>query len=266
MKIEAVAIDLDGTLLNSNHEISDFTKKTLFKVREKGIRVYIATGRLYKSLYKYKEELEIDTPVICYNGAMAVDGKTDEKIFEIPLKNTVIYRLIEISREKRVHLNLFSDEKWYAECIGKELEEYEKSSGLKSHLVNFDKIKDLKITKGMYVGENEKLLEINSILEKEFDNKIYRAFSKPYFLEILNENVSKGDTLIKILRKEEIDPKKTVAFGDGFNDLEMLKLVGVGVAMENAPEELKSKVKNITVSNDEDGVAKFLIELLEIEF
>ncbi|BDU50101.1 Cof-type HAD-IIB family hydrolase [Haliovirga abyssi] len=264
MKIEAVAIDLDGTLLNSNHEISDFTKKTLFKVRKKGIKLYIATGRLYKSLYRYKEELKIDTPVICYNGAMAVDGKTDEKIFEIPLKNSVVNRLIEISREKEVHLNLFSDEKWYVECTGGELERYEKSSGLRSHLVNFDKIKELKITKGMYVGENKELLEIDSMLEKEFDKKIYKAFSKPYFLEILNENVSKGDTLIKILEKEGIDPQKTVAFGDGFNDLEMINLVGIGVAMENAPEELKSKVDNITVSNDEDGVAKFLIDLLKI--
>ena len=110
----------------------------------------------------------------------------------------------------------------------------------------------------MYIGDHEKLLNIESIIDSEIQNGVYRAFSKPYLLEALSSEVSKGKTVIKLFGDMGIQKDEIMAFGDGFNDYEMLNLVGHGVVMGNAPEKLKEKVGRETISNDEDGVGVYL--------
>lgn len=263
MKIKAVAIDLDGTLLNSNHEISDFNLSVIEEMKKRGILVMISTGRIYTSLYKYKERLNLETPVICYNGAKVVDGKSDETIFEINLNEETVKKIVDIARKNDVHLNLFQEEKWYVECRRDEVEKYAASSGLKYHLIDFDLLKKIKVTKAMFVGENEKLKEIEKEVAEKIGNEVYTAFSKPYFFEILNKDVSKGKALKAVIEKYGILKEETAAFGDGYNDSEMLEFAGIGVVMGNAPEELKKKFKNIADTNDNDGVGKYLLKLIE---
>ncbi|OQY09678.1 MAG: hypothetical protein B6I28_02560 [Fusobacteriia bacterium 4572_132] len=265
MKIKGVAIDLDGTLLNSNHKISTYNKKVLKKLKKKGIKIMIATGRTYESLYKYKEELDLNSPVICYNGAKVMNGKTDEEILEILLKNKCVEKMIKIARKFNVHLNLFAEKKWYVEEKREEVELYEKISGLKYHLIDFNELDDKNIIKAMYVGEHEKLLKVEKELEQKIGNEIYKAFSRTFFLEVLALNVSKGNTVIKVMEMEGIKAEEIMAFGDGFNDLEMLEKVGIGVVMENAPLELKEKISKKAKSNDEDGVGVYLNKYFDLE-
>jgi len=264
MKIKGVAIDLDGTLLNTNHEISNYNKKVIRKLEEEGIRIMIATGRTYESLYKYKEELNLDSPVICYNGAKVMNGKNDEEILEMPLENKHVKEMIKIAREFNVHLNLFAEKKWYIEAKREEVELYKEISGLKYHLINFNDLNDKNIIKAMYVGEHEKLLEIENKLKEKLGAEIYKAFSRTFFLEILASDVSKGNTVIKMMKMEGIKADEIMAFGDGFNDLEMLEKVGIGVVMENAPLELKEKIAKKAKTNDEDGVGVYLNEYFNL--
>lgn len=263
MKLRAVAIDLDGTLLNSNHEISEFNMNVIEKLKREGVMVMISTGRLYSSLYKYKEKLNLDTPVICYNGAKVVDGKNDETIFEVNLKEEIVKYIVETARKHDVHLNLFQEEKWYVECKRDEVDKYASSSGLKYHLINFDDLNKVKVTKAMFVGENEKLKEIEKVIKESMGEEVYMAFSKPYFLEILDKKVSKGEALKTILERYNIAKEDTAAFGDGYNDTEMLNYAGMGVVMGNAPEDLKNKFQNIADTNDNDGVGKYLLKIIE---
>lgn len=262
--IKAVAIDLDGTLLNSEHKISEFNKKIIDKLVNKGIMVMIATGRTYQSLYKYKEELNLKSPVICYNGAMAVDGGNDEKIFELALEEKITKRLVEIAREQDIHLNIFQDEKWYIEAKRDEVDLYAKTSGLKYHLLNFNNFESLAVTKAMFIGDASVLKIVDEKLEKEFGQDLYKAFSRPYFLEVLNKDVSKGKTLVEVLKKKGIKKEEVIAFGDRYNDYEMLKAVGIGVVMENAPSDMKKEFEYKTLSNDDDGVGKFLEEYFNL--
>ncbi len=263
MKLRAVAIDLDGTLLNSNHEISEFNMNVIEKLKREGVMVMISTGRLYSSLYKYKEKLNLDTPVICYNGAKVVDGKNDETIFEVNLKEEIVKYIVETARKHDVHLNLFQEEKWYVECKRDEVDKYAASSGLKYHLINFDDLNKVKVTKAMFVGENEKLKEIEKVIKESMGEEVYMAFSKPYFLEILDKKVSKGEALKTILERYNIAKEDTAAFGDGYNDAEMLNYAGIGVVMGNAPDDLKKKFQNIAETNDNDGVGKYLLKIIE---
>ena len=204
MKIEAIATDLDGTLLNCEHKISEYNKRVLKKVVEMGIPVIIATGRLYTSLYKYKEELDLKTPVVCYNGAMVVDGATDEKIYDVLVESDIVRGVIELARSENVHLNLFNGGEWYIERTREEVETYHNTSGLEYHLLPSEKFENIPVNKMMFVGENEKLLWIDAILNEKFGNRIYKAFSRPYFLEILDKSVSKGNALMNVLKKLKI--------------------------------------------------------------
>ncbi|MGM0508367.1 MAG: Cof-type HAD-IIB family hydrolase [Fusobacteriota bacterium] len=262
--INTVVLDLDGTLLNSKGEISKFNKEIIFKLKENGVNILIATGRIYKATSRYKEELKLETPIICYNGSMVIDGKTDMRIDEITVDNKIVKEVISIAREFDVHLNLFQDENWYIETNREEAQIYKELSGLKYHILDFEDLEINDITKLMYIGDHEKLIKINGLLEEKFGNKIYKAFSKPHFLEILNSESSKGKTLKKVLDKKGINLKNVMAFGDNYNDLEMLENVGLGVLMKNAPEGMHEKIKIKTKTNDEDGVGIYLKEYFNL--
>ena len=116
--IKAVMLDLDGTLLNNDHRISDTNKKVLKKLENKGIKIFLATGRSYESMRSYHEELNLTTPAICYNGAKIIYPNGNEK--EYPVKEIPLKTLIEIAREYKTHLNLYQHEIWYSENITNE--------------------------------------------------------------------------------------------------------------------------------------------------
>lgn len=264
MKIEAVATDLDGTLLNSDHKISDYNKRVLNKVSELGIPVIIATGRLYTSLYKYKQELGLLTPVVCYNGAMVVDGKTDKKIYDVTLDKEIVREVVAIARQEDVHLNLFHGAEWYIEATRQEVETYKHTSGLEYHMIDKSDFPNLEVNKMMFVGEHGRLKEIEAILEAKFGKNIYKAFSRPHFLEILDKNVSKGYALVNTLTHMGINKENVIAFGDAENDIEMITGVGIGVAMENGCDKLKAAAKYTAISNNDDGVGVFLNNILKL--
>ncbi len=266
MRIEAIVLDLDGTLLTSDRKISKKTKEILYKFKEKGTEIIIATGRTYKSLRKYKLALGIDTPVICFNGAKVVDGKTEETLFEYPVKEEEVKELIKISREMNIHLNLYQNEIWYVEHEGEESEIYKGISELDYEFKNFDTFNHYRMTKTLFVGENEKLKELEKVVDERLGKKINKAFSKPFFLEVFNKEVNKGETLRRLFELHNINIENVVAFGDGMNDLEMLQIVGKGVVMSNGSDELKKLINgDICGSNDEDGIGNYLEKYLEKE-
>ncbi len=263
MKVEAIVLDLDGTLLTSDRKISKKTKEILYKFREKGTEIIIATGRTYKSLRDYKLDLGLDTPIVCFNGAKVVDGKTEEILFEYPVKEEEVKELIKISREMDIHLNLYQVEVWYVDHVGEETEIYKDISELDYEFKNFDTFDHYKMTKTLFVGENERLKEIEKVVDERLGKNINKAFSKPFFLEVFNNEVNKGETLKRLFKLHNINIENVVAFGDGMNDLEMLQVVGKGVVMSNGSDDLKRLVNgDICGSNDEDGIGNYLEKYL----
>lgn len=262
-KIDAIVLDLDGTLLTSEKKILDRTKDILYKFAEKGTKIIIATGRTYTSLREYKIMLGFDTPVVCFNGAKVVDGRSEEIVFEYPLEEEEVKELISLSRKHKLHLNLYQNEVWYVESEGEEVEIYKGISGLDYEYKDFDTFKDYEMTKALFVGENSKLKKLEEDIEKILDSKVNKAYSKLFFLELFNNKVNKGETLARLFHMNDIDINNVIAFGDGMNDVEMLRMVGEGVVMGNAPEEVKSAVgKNVCGNNDENGIAFYLEQYL----
>lgn len=264
--MKAVALDLDGTLLNSKKEISEENKNILKKLSENGVEILIVTGRPYPITKKIAESLEIPLTVICYNGARVMNLKTDEIIFEKVLEEKQVLKIIEFCRKNKKDLNLFQNDIWYVEdleSIGTKY--YKKNSRLEPTLKSFNTFDSFKMIKSIIIDENNVLEEVEKELREILGNSVYFTYSQDKYLEILNKDVNKGLTLKNILEEKGIEMSECIAFGDAHNDLEMLELAGVGVAMGNAHEILKSRVQHITDTNDNNGVGKFLKKFYDIK-
>jgi len=255
MKIKAIFMDMDGTLLRSDHTMSDKLKEKLIELDKNGVKIFISTGRMYAAALPYLKQLGITTPVITYNGGKIVDPSTSETLYENPVTAETVKRVIEVSRETGIHLNLYSDDKLYVENETPEGKAYAEKTGLKYVLVNFDEFIGKTSTKALFLGENEKLVKLKEELEKELPQSIF-VFSQPTYLEVLNKGVSKGKAVKELMNKYGFSEDEVMTFGDQWNDFDMLKLVKYGYLMGNASEDLKKEFTEdrITLSNDDEGI------------
>ncbi|MGL4862878.1 MAG: HAD-IIB family hydrolase, partial [Cetobacterium sp.] len=174
--------------------------------------------------------------------------------------------IIEFCRKNKKDLNLFQNDIWYVEdleSIGTKY--YKKNSRLEPTLKSFNTFDSFKMIKSIIIDENNVLEEVEKELREILGNSVYFTYSQDKYLEILNKEVNKGLTLKNVLEEKGIEMSECIAFGDAHNDLEMLELAGVGVAMGNAHEILKSRVQHITDTNDNDGVGKFLKKFYDIK-
>lgn len=260
-----IALDLDGTLLRSDHSISDRTVDTFKRMQALGSIPVISTGRSYEALSAIKDRLGFQTPVICYNGAMICDGRDGSVLHELCLPNDIAREVLETSRERGIYFQGFWNGQLYYEKKTAISDFYEAHTGLSGRTVNFDEWDSLEFTKVLLIGPPDRptrtwpeLDKIQKDVQDRFGSRIYTAYSKPMYLEMIHGDSSKGHALKQLGDDRGIPPSEIAAFGDGFNDLEMLEYAGISVAMANAPEELKKKTAYTTSSNDEDGIAVFL--------
>jgi hypothetical protein len=187
----------------------------------------------------------------------------EEIIFEYPLEEKEVRAIIDLSRKHKLHLNLYQNEVWYVENEGEEVGIYREISGLDYEYKDFDTFDDYKMTKALFVGENRKLKELEKDIEEILNSDVNKAYSKLFFLELFNNKVNKGETLKRLFDMNGINIENVIAFGDGMNDVEMLSMVGEGVVMGNAPDQVKEAVGNrICGTNDEDGIAFYLEQYL----
>lgn len=266
-RIKAVVCDLDGTLLNEQHTISTFTKETIKKIVDSGVKFIIATGRHHRDAIVFKEMLGLKSFMITSNGSKVHDYDNNEIIsHNIPLD--ISTELLEYEYNEKLHKNVYIDEKWFAERELPEAKEFHKESGFTYEIASFKSLIGKEITKFFYLSRDIKIIEE---LEKELKERFKRGVSVTLSLdccvEIMKENITKAYSLKEVLDREGIDLSEAVAFGDGLNDLEMLASVGNGYIMGNGSERLKEQLPNneVILSNDEDGVAKKLREIFELE-
>ncbi len=262
MKYKLVALDLDGTLFNDNSEISEYTKDVLHRVETLGVKIVIATGRSYTSLKPKIHKLKLEHPVICYNGAMIRDGKTDEVIQSSTVNPVVVKELIRVSREKNIYFHVFKNGQFYYEIINEHLTFYQNLSGLDGVKCNFDSFDLSDLSKCMFIGQHNELLTVQNYLNPIFSDQAYIAFSKPYFLEIMDITASKSKALDYLAKGYNISRDEIIAFGDGLNDVDMLRYAGKGVAMKNGFESLFDEFEKSEFTNHQDGVAIYLEKLL----
>jgi Cof subfamily protein (haloacid dehalogenase superfamily) len=263
MKYKAIICDLDGTLLNEHHTISDETKETIRKVVNSGVKFIIATGRHHNDAKTFKEMLELESFLITSNGAKVHDYKNNE-IISHNIPADLAKGLLNYTYSKHLHKNVYLNDEWIAESPLEEALLFHKESGFHHIIAPFKSLVGKEITKFFFICDNEEhIAELEQKLRADFHEGLNITLSLGSCLEVMREGVSKASAIEEVLKKEGIDLKDTIAFGDGLNDLEMLSTVGKGFIMGNGSPRLKALLpeNEVIKSNVENGVAKKLQEI-----
>lgn len=252
-----LCLDIDGTLLNSQHKITKQVKTTIQKAAANGCLVVLVSARMPKGIQFLQDELEIKAPIICYSGALIVDeasAYTYQKT--IPIEN--VTAVWQAAKKQHMHLSLYKDDIWYVESLDAWALQESAITHIEPQVVDYKALlstwenETTGPNKLLCMADTEQINQIIPVIQTD-DLTIYR--SKPTYLEIGSPQASKTAAIKHIAQKLDIPTREIICIGDNYNDIDMLKFAGLGIAMGNAPDEVKKQAKKITTTNDEDGVA-----------
>jgi Cof subfamily protein (haloacid dehalogenase superfamily) len=270
--IKAVALDLDGTLLDSEHKLSEKNREILRKIANQGIKIIIASGRMSETILPVCRELEIPCSIIAYNGAKLFDFQ-DGKIAtlnSVTISDETIKEVYLMCREKGIFLNVYAHNKLYGYHPQGDIQFgdfYAAQTGSKYVFCTqeIEKLPQEDITKLLTVTPHEQRESLFDELFSDFSRHCTLAKSQPEYLEFIPRGVTKATALKKWCELKKISPSHVFAMGDAENDLEMLQSAGQAVATANATPGLKKLFPNISEwTNDEDAVCRELERILEL--
>lgn len=259
----AIALDLDGTLTNHDKVVTPKTRKALLQAEAEGVVIILASGRPTYGIEPVAECLELDKRggyILSYNGGNIVNAKTGEKLFAQFLPDEVIPILYRYAKEKNHALLGYAGNEIITEMPD---DQYVKEES-RINKMNIRKVENLfealepHPTKLLMTGDPADMLKAENELSEILGDRMDIFRSAPFFLELVPKGIDKAKSLLRLLSKINLTPADMIAFGDGYNDLSMLKLAGMGVAMQNAAPEVRAEADYITLSNEEDGVAAAL--------
>lgn len=250
---------MDGTLLKNNGEISENTLSAIRDVCDRGIRFVVSSGRPVPGIRKYDFLNGIDSSAIVYNGGKIIDLKTDEVLYSQGLYPDDARKILALGDALGTTMCIWSDEKLYCNVLNERTEKYKRHSGLEPiKVTDCEALISQGIAKILWYDETERVQQFVEIMGNESFESVSCFTSNPVYLEICNALVSKAKAMEKLGEIYGIDREEMIAVGDGENDLSMIEYAGLGIAMANASEKVKSKADYITASNEDEGVAKVL--------
>lgn len=278
MKLEAIILDIDGTLCNSEKRITTRTKNVLIKAQEQGVKVILASGRPTRGLYALADELELNKYhglVVSYNGACVVDIQTGDIHYQKPLSVEQSKRILEHVKKFDV-ITMLEDDDYI--CVNDVYNNEITIDGNPLNVIAYEsrccnyllkEVSDLADyvskpqNKIQLAGTDSYLQEVWHEIAEPFEGEIDSMFTSPFYYEFTARGVNKGEALGTVFEKLDVNVENTISFGDGQNDESIIRLAKVGVAMGNAIDELKEIADRVTLTNDEDGVAVVLEEYIK---
>lgn len=260
------AMDMDGTLLNSSREISEKNKKVLTDAKKQNCKIVIASGRPVEGLLRYAQCLNIVEPnqyLICFNGAVVYELNPLKVKVCNSLSGADVRHLAKISHDFGILSHAFSATRGLLVETENPWTDIERTyNEIEQHFTDFNETEDEEqFYKFMFCGTKEQLDYVEKNIN-ELREKYTVVRSMFCFLEFLNKKSSKGFALEELCKVINLPLEQTVAFGDAQNDEHMLEVAGLGVAMGNAIDDLKLKANIITKTNDDDGVAIVIENIL----
>lgn len=257
------AFDLDGTLLNSNHKVSCENLKALHQLIANETLVVLVSGRMHQSMKPISDLIGLENPIISYNGGMVKDVVTENVLYHTPVPAEDANAIIRDCKEQNLHLNFCLNDELYVAKRNEWSELYEVRTGVSATEVgDLQKLSGEKPTKLLIIHPPEKLQTLLEQFKSIYTGRLYVTQTQPEYIEFMNPEVSKGRALTALVERLDIPLKETVAFGDSFNDESLLKTAGFGIAMRNAVQQVKNCADYITSSNDKNGVAEAISELI----
>lgn len=265
-KFRIAAIDMDGTLLNSNHEITPATAEMLRETDAMGCKVVLCTGRIFHAVEPYIQQLGLDNFAIVGNGAQIRKAFGGEVLDEHLLSKEIIVSMAKVGNKYGGHPRVYgTDGRVYVESLTDEDTDY--SSWTKTEIVpigNFEKYLPDKLIKIINVMPGEDAVaNVMSEGKSLFGNKVYITPGMLGFTECMNSKASKGLAVKRLAEMCSVPLEQVIVAGDHHNDITMYDLPGVfGITCSNAQEVIRKKAKIVGKSNDEDGIALIIRELV----
>ena len=271
MKYKLLVLDVDGTLLNDEREISKRTLAALLKVQQMGVRIVLASGRPPYGLMPLAKTLELGNYggfVLSYNGCQIIKAQNGEILFERRINPEMLPYLEKKARKNGFAIFTYHDDTLITDSPDNE---YIKNEALLNNLKiiredEFSTAIDFAPCKCMLVSDKEKaLIGLEQHWEKRLAGTLDAFRSEPYFLEVVPCGVNKANTLGALLEHLGVTREEVIAVGDGVCDVTMLQLAGMGVAMGHSQDSVKVCADYVTASNEEDGVALAVEKLILAE-
>lgn len=276
MPYRLLALDVDGTLLDPSGELRPAVQQAIASVRNRGIRVVLCTGRRFRSALPIAQALQLDTPLVVHNGALVKDPLTTKTLHQTVLYPTVYQQALDRLRQLSVpmfYVDAFSED---IDILTEDMQRAHpfQQEYLTDNLAHCRVIPDLHTTLSAYgvvmmsiMGEVTRLQPLRSQLTETLGEsaRLHLLVNKNYqghILEVLPPNVSKWRALQQLAEAEGVSAGSIVAVGDDENDMQMIQYAGLGIAMDNAPDNVKAVADHVTGHHAEDGLVQAIERFL----
>lgn len=263
MSLKIAFTDIDGTLLNKDREVSELLKAEIKRITAQKIPFILISSRMPNAMRHIQKDLQIEgLPLICFNGGLVlVDGKS---IHSCAIPVEIVSVVADLNVENELHVSLYNDDDWYVEEMDYWAKREENNTKVKPTVMPISEVvKDwTKSKKGahkiMCMGDKEAIDNMEKSLKERFGNALHLYRSKDTYLEIANKEISKltGIKTLLAYKYPSLDLENCIAFGDNYNDIEMLEAVQIGIAVANAKEAVLAVADVVVDTNKEDGVAQ----------
>lgn len=263
MDFKLIALDIDGTLLNSNKELTPHTRYALIEAQRQGKRIIIASGRHPVGVVPLANNLMLGRYggfIMAFGGGKIIDCTTGKTVVSKLFPKEYLPDIVGVLKDSNITVMVHDERKIFANNRVNDYTYVERDI-LKMDMIavdDFISAVNFDINKILLAGEPDELDKYQEILSKRYDGLLDVYKSAPYFLEIMPFGVSKGSMLPLLLEKLGVNKDELIAFGDNYNDMTMIGYAGFGVAMSNGEEEVKKIANYVCESNDDDGIAKTL--------
>ena len=262
---DAIVIDVDGTLLDSDKQISEKTVETIVDAQKRGKKIAIASGRSIAGIRKNASKIQLEKFggfVIAYNGTTVVNCKTGECIYNQMVPGEILEPVYKEAVKAEVSIAVYNDaekELIAANGVTRYIDADARACDVAVRETDdFVKVVNFGFNKIMLSGEPDSMKNIEKHMREMFGDKVNVFRSDPHFVELLPKYVDKGVAVEKLMRYLDINREKVICVGDSINDMPMLRYAGMGVAMGNAQDKVKQAADYVTLSHNEDGVANVI--------
>lgn len=267
MNYKLIALDLDGTLLNDQKQITEQTREALFAAQEAGIRLALASARPSPGLHRERDALHMQAYrgiLMSYNGGRIVDAATGEVLFETAMDITQTKEVLRRLEALPVTPILDDGLQFYVTDKNGYKVDYEcrNNNMVCSEADNLADFLSFSPVKILMSAAPEEIRDIQKEIAAFLPDSLTVVQTAPFYLEVIPKVINKGQGIRDICRVLGLSPAEVIAFGDAENDIPMLQAAGMGIAMGNAAEAVKAAADRVTLSNNEDGIAAALQTLL----
>ncbi|MBD1389742.1 Cof-type HAD-IIB family hydrolase [Neiella sp. HB171785] len=260
--IKAIVSDLDGTLLNADHTVGEYTQRVLKELTQQGMKLILASGRPWADVEVIRQKLAMEIFLITCNGARVHD-RQGHCIFRHDIPQHLVQELLAFGSPAGAKINVYQDDLWWVTEDNPSLLKFHADSGFSYQVTPHEQLPTEHIAKVFWIGDNAALKALEKQLNEHFGDALSIAFSLPICLEVMAGGVSKAQALDVVLQAKGLEFEQVIGFGDGLNDRLMLSAVGQAAIMANGADELKQALPDLPVigSNTEEAVAQHLEQL-----